>query len=421
MKHKPWEDKPENVWGGPDATKDEIIAIWKSFCDSLAVVPDSLRLSIARYKAFVMHNSGELPDGDDWDGDDFDNDAFQDEWQQLADSNQFIGDDDYMLDSTVHVPWNPHYRHDVSPVQDYSTENGNEPTMVEVNDSYEPERRLTEPLDAHIVMNARQKLAVDMVLDLTNQDANDDDARKQGILIGIGGTGKSTCIHDIQHKVEAQHGLGSVVKLAPTGKAASVIGGYTLHSKQRGLSLVVGRQKYSKISGRKLKDLQTRYKDTKLVLIDEFSMIKQKEILHINLRLKEIMGNDLAFGGLAVVLIGDPGQLPPVLGDAVWTPKPKTQDGKDGLLLYKEFHQNVMELTEVKRVEDNADAAEFLDILLAVYSGNASKEQFIKVRDTCCQDGMGEPVWGRPRCDLSIHYQFRGHELQPRALETIGC
>ena len=236
MKHKPWEDKPENVWGGPDATKDEIIAIWKSFCDSLAVVPDSLRLSIARYKAFVMHNSGELPDGDDWDGDDFDNDTFQDEWQQMADSNQFIGDDDYMLDSTVHVPWNPNYRHDVSPVQDYSAENGNEPTMVEVNDSYEPERRLTEPLDAHIVMNTRQKLAVDMVLDLTNQDANDDDARKQGILIGIGGTGKSTCIHDIQHKVEAQHGLGSVVKLAPTGKAASVIGGHTtLHSKQRGL------------------------------------------------------------------------------------------------------------------------------------------------------------------------------------------
>ena len=43
------------------------------------------------------------------------------------------------------------------------------------------------------------------------------------------------------------------------------------------------------------------------MIIDEFSMLKQKELHYVNKRLQQIMGNNLPFGGVAIVLIGDPG------------------------------------------------------------------------------------------------------------------
>ena len=39
---------------------------------------------------------------------------------------------------------------------------------------------------------------------------------------------------------------------------------------------------------------------------------------HINMRLREITGKNVAFGGVTVVLLGDPGQIPPVGGNSVW-------------------------------------------------------------------------------------------------------
>ena len=57
------------------------------------------------------------------------------------------------------------------------------------------------------------------------------------------------------------------------------------------------------------------------VILDEFSMLRQKELYFINKRLQEIIQNDLPFGGLVIILSGDPAQLPPVKGNCLWNSK----------------------------------------------------------------------------------------------------
>ena len=47
-------------------------------------------------------------------------------------------------------------------------------------------------------------------------------------------------------------------------------------------------------------------------------MIGQKELFFVLKRIKQIKSNLEIFGGVCVILIGDPSQLPPVQGNALW-------------------------------------------------------------------------------------------------------
>jgi hypothetical protein len=84
------------------------------------------------------------------------------------------------------------------------------------------------------------------------------------------------------------------VVMATTGKAATVIGGSTLHSFKD------GRARHTLLLTGML--AQERLQDVKLVVLDEFSKLKQRDMYYMSRRLQEIMGNDDFFGGLAVIL-----------------------------------------------------------------------------------------------------------------------
>ncbi len=53
-------------------------------------------------------------------------------------------------------------------------------------------------------------------------------------------------------------------------------------------------------------------------MIDEVSMVGNKMLNYINLRLQEIMGKKDVFGGIHVILIGDMFQLRPVKDDWIF-------------------------------------------------------------------------------------------------------
>ena len=98
---------------------------------------------------------------------------------------------------------------------------------------------------------------------------------------------------------------------APTGKAAALIDGMTLHSF---LSLPVNQCKHklvqlnSDVSNRigvKLKDLQ-------LLIIDEISMVGFTMFQQVDARLQQIMKSKKPFGGVSVIVLGDFNQLRPV-------------------------------------------------------------------------------------------------------------
>ena len=70
---------------------------------------------------------------------------------------------------------------------------------------------------------------------------------------------------------------------------------------------------------------------------------------------------------MAIILIGDPGQLPAIGGSCCWFPYPKNDEEKAGLLLWtKFFSENVMELKEVNRILGGPDAKKFFELLMAV-------------------------------------------------------
>jgi hypothetical protein len=68
------------------------------------------------------------------------------------------------------------------------------------------------------------------------------------------------------------------------------------------------------LKNEKLKDLQDKFKNCKFLIIDEFSLLSQVMIAKIDARLRQMKPEiDLNFGGISVILAGDPAQLFSVL------------------------------------------------------------------------------------------------------------
>ena len=84
-------------------------------------------------------------------------------------------------------------------------------------------------------------------------------------------------------------------------------------------------------------------------MIDEVSMLQTKELWYTNLILQAVFGNEKLVGGIAVVLCGDTGQIPAVLGLSVWDKRNGRDDNdKQGQILNESYFKKVIQLTEVK-------------------------------------------------------------------------
>lgn len=127
------------------------------------------------------------------------------------------------------------------------------------------------------------------------------------IIIGVAGTGNSYLINALTNL------LGSRCAVtATTGKASYNIKGITIHSL---LKLPVGARGNKDLTGQSLCRLQENLAEVEyiIILIDEYSMLGQTTFGWIDKRCKQATGcYDKILGGKSLILIGDPGQLPPV-------------------------------------------------------------------------------------------------------------
>ena len=138
------------------------------------------------------------------------------------------------------------------------------------------------------------------------------------LIRGKGGTGKSEIVKAVdayvqQLPADRRPQRHRILILAPTGKAASNIGGVTLHS---ALSL-----SDDPLSADRAAVVRDEYSDVGLVLIDEIGMLGTKLMAQVALRLREIFGaceSSPLLGNVHVVGLGDFGQLVPVKDDPVW-------------------------------------------------------------------------------------------------------
>ncbi len=122
-------------------------------------------------------------------------------------------------------------------------------------------------------------------------------------LTGKAGTGKSSLLDFIQSK-----NVPGMVVLATTGIAALNVGGQTIHS-FFGLppEFIDPR---NAILG---KDAKKRLDAAKIIVVDEISMCRADTMDVMDQLLRRAKGKQVPFGGVKMVFVGDPLQLPPVI------------------------------------------------------------------------------------------------------------
>lgn len=123
-------------------------------------------------------------------------------------------------------------------------------------------------------------------------------------LTGRAGTGKTTFLQNVQKEVNK-----NFITLAPTGVAAILAGGETIHSffglpMEACLPGTCGRMSQTHI-------LALVHADT--IIIDEVSMVRCDVMDAIDYTMRKTLRNNAPFGGKQMVLIGDMFQLPPVV------------------------------------------------------------------------------------------------------------
>ncbi len=134
---------------------------------------------------------------------------------------------------------------------------------------------------------------------------------KNILLTGSAGTGKS---YTIKYIIEYLNNANKKYAItASTGTAAVIIGGQTLHS-FLGLGLGTGTVKEILNNILKNKKKYESILNLEVLIIDEISMIDKDLFEKISLILSIIKSNDVYFGNIQIILVGDFCQLAPVKG-----------------------------------------------------------------------------------------------------------
>ena len=178
-------------------------------------------------------------------------------------------------------------------------------------------------------------------------------------LTGEPGSGKTHTINGFIDWLRASGIEPSVT--AATGIAATHVAGMTLHSWSGiGVSESLTRAEVDRIASKE--HIARRIQKAKVLIIEEISMLSATTFQMVDAVCREVRRVDTAFGGLAVILVGDFFQLPPV------------SRGRDVAFAYdsetwRELNPLTCYLTEQYRQDDT----EFLGVLSAIRAGEVEE------------------------------------------------
>lgn len=248
-------------------------------------------------------------------------------------------------------------------------------------------------------LNRKQRHAHDGVVrsivqeETSATDSGDGIGRLQ-LLLGKGGCGKSYVLDAVLTTLADEHGINleEVAVFGTTGKTACLIQGSNVHSWSEGLCFPRDAKDFQRLKGKSERQFQDRMTKIRAIFIDELSMLQQVQLFFIDQRHRQAFPerSDMFFGGVPVILIGDPGQLPPV-GDAeMWkaTERP-------GHALWQQF-TTVYQLESNNRIDQSDPLAKrFEELLGNVYNGTVTKDDVEFLRDNCSRLRMGDEEWKR--------------------------
>ena len=204
-------------------------------------------------------------------------------------------------------------------------------------------------------------------------------------LTGRAGTGKTTFLRNVQKSVDKQF-----VTLAPTGVAAILAGGDTIHS-FFGLPMEVcppgtcGKMNQARI-------LTLLHTDT--IIIDEVSMVRCDIVDAIDYTLRKALRTTQPFGGKQIIFVGDMFQLPPVVRQGAEKELLHDIYQTDDFFFYKANAIKRMRLVKIEfqKVYRQDDDKRFLQIVENVRMNKVTPEDIMHLNNRVTQpqaeDGM---------------------------------
>jgi ATP-dependent exoDNAse (exonuclease V) alpha subunit len=181
---------------------------------------------------------------------------------------------------------------------------------------------------------------------------------------GTAGTGKSFLISAISTELQIlashENKPNPVMRVAPTGIAAFGINGLTIHS---ALS-IIPKSSFEDLIPSTLSKFQHQWKNVKLLIIDEKSMVGRTMAGKMDSRLRQILADEV-MGGIGVLLFGDFAQLPPVGDTPLYSSKlplkPLQIAGRD---VYLSFNKSITLQYIFRQQGDDLVSQQFRDLLL---------------------------------------------------------
>lgn len=190
-------------------------------------------------------------------------------------------------------------------------------------------------------------------------------------LTGEPGAGKTHTINTFVEYLRSREVEPAVT--ASTGIAATHIGGMTIHS-WSGIGIKTRLDKYDLDRIASSEYLTKRIRHTRVLIIDEISMLSTNTLDMIDMVCREVKQNSEPFGGIQIVLVGDFFQLPPIVRkENVENQNKLIPDAVTGSGIFacdsgawKRSRPVVCYLTEQHRQDDK----DFLSVLSAVRANN---------------------------------------------------
>jgi ATP-dependent DNA helicase PIF1 len=164
---------------------------------------------------------------------------------------------------------------------------------------------LLEPQKKEIILSEDQQKFIDYVLE-----------GKNIFLTGSGGNGKSLVLKMAVEKIKEINNYDNtnIGITSTTGISAILINGNTIHSYLKiGLALQSAEELYIRLKNNKNRCKFDELKNNlKILVIDEISMCGRNFLNKISKYLQLIKNNELPFGGIQIIFIGDLFQLSPI-------------------------------------------------------------------------------------------------------------
>ena len=235
-------------------------------------------------------------------------------------------------------------------------------------DSIQTKPNILDNTELIKLINSLNCKQYEFFLYIMQQQLHNEDQQTLVCLHGGAGTGKSYALKAIyqglnkilNQKPGQQTNDLTTLLIAPTGKAAHNIKGHTIHAAFH-VPANQSLMNYSKLSWDNLNSYRSKYLNLKWIICDEISMVSNYMLKFIHLRLQEIKSNNLPFGGVNVITVGDLYQLKPVMGQFVFEDY-RNNYGPLATNLWTE-HFKIYELTEIMRQKDDKKFAQLLNRL----------------------------------------------------------